>query len=63
MVPSTVDLSVMVEVDQIHQQFATCGAGKACGVPAQPRARPRGKHCHFSTVDVFTALYCADMIT
>lgn len=63
MVPSTVDLSIMVEVDQIHQEFATCGAGKACGVPAQPRACPRSEYCHFSTVDVFTTLQNADMIT
>lgn len=56
MVPPTVDLSIMVEVDQIHQQFTTCGAGKACGVPAQPGASPGGEHGHFCTADVFTAL-------
>lgn len=56
MVPATVDLPIVVEVDQIHQQLAASGAGKACGVPAHPRARPRGTHRHFSTVDVFTTL-------
>lgn len=60
MVPSTVDFSIMVEVDQIHQHFTARGAGEACGVPAQSRARPRGEHCHFSTVDRFTTLQCAD---
>jgi len=55
-VPSTVDLPVVVEVDQIHQHFAARGAGEARGVPAQPGARPRGEHCHFSSVDLFATL-------
>lgn len=55
-VPSAVDLSIVVEVDQIHQQLATRGAGEARRVPALPRASPGSEHCHFSSVDVFTAL-------
>lgn len=55
-VPPTVDLPFVVEVDQIHQQFAARGAGETGGVPAQPRARPRSEHCHFSTADVFATL-------
>lgn len=56
MVPSAVYLSILVEVDQIHQQLTASGAGKACWVPAQPGARPGGEHRHFSPIDVSTTL-------
>lgn len=60
--PATVDLPFVVEVDQIHQQFAARGAGETGGVPAQPRARPRGEHRHFSTADVFATLEYAERL-
>lgn len=60
--PSAVDLSFMVEVDQIHQQFTARGAAETRGVPAQPRARPGSEHCHFSTADVFATLENAETL-
>lgn len=55
-VPPTVDLSFVVEVDQVHQQFTAGGAGEARRVPAQPGARPRSEHRHFPTADVLATL-------
>lgn len=62
MVPSTVDLSFVVEVDQVHQQFTARGAGETRRVPAQPGARPRSEHRHFSTADVLATLEYAERL-
>lgn len=51
-VPAAVDLPVLVEVDQIHQQLAAGDALEALGVPAGPGTRPAGEHSHVSAADL-----------
>jgi len=57
-VPATVDLPVLVEVDEIHQQLAAGGAGEAGRVPARTGTgtRPGHKHRHLSAVDALATL-------
>lgn len=50
MVSATVDLSVLVEVDEVHQQLITHAAHEAARVPTHAVARPRRKHCNVTSV-------------
>ena len=56
-VSATEDLSVLVEIDEVHQQLLTHVAHKALGMPALPMAGPGRKHYDFPSVDLATALY------
>ena len=55
-VPATEDFSVLVEVDEVHQQFLAHVAHKALGMPALAMAGPGSKHYDFPSVDLATAL-------
>lgn len=55
-VPATVDLSVLEEVDQIHQQLTAGGALEALGVPAAAVPCPAGEHCNVAAGDLSAAL-------
>ena len=50
MVPTTVDLPFLVEVDEVHQQLVTHAAHEAARVPTHAVARPRRKHCNVTSV-------------
>lgn len=52
MVPATVDLSVLVEVDQIDQQLAAGGALETLRVPAAAMLGSTGKHSYVPTADL-----------
>lgn len=52
MMSATVNLSVLVEVDQINQQLAAGGTLETLRVPAAAMSRPTGKHCYISTTDL-----------
>lgn len=56
MVAAAVDLSVLVEVDQVHQQLAAGRALEALGVPAAALTSPTGKHSDISPADLSAAL-------
>lgn len=56
MVPPAVDLAVVVEVDEVHQQLPAGGAGEAGRVPAGPGTGPGGGHRHLPSVDHLAAL-------
>ena len=56
MVPAAVDLSVLVEVDQINQQLTTGGALETLRVPAAALSGPAGKHRYVSAADLSAAL-------
>lgn len=51
-VPAAVDLPVLVEIDQIHQQLAAGDTLETLGVPAASLTRPAGKHSYVSTADL-----------
>lgn len=55
-VPPAVDLALLVEVDEIHQQLVARAAHEAAGVPAHAVARPRRKDRHVAAVDLTSAL-------
>lgn len=55
-VPATVDLPILVKVDQIHQQLVADGAYEARGVPANPVAGARCKHGDVPAVNLASAL-------
>lgn len=55
-VPAAVDLPVLVEVDEVHQQLSAGHTLEALGVPAAAVARPAGKHCDVSAADLSAAL-------
>lgn len=55
-VPATVDLSVLVEVDQIDQQLTAGGTLETLRVPAAALSGPTGKHCYVSTADLSATL-------
>ena len=50
-VPAAVELSVLVEVDEIDEQLLADGAGEAVGVPAAVGAGPRGADANVPGVD------------
>lgn len=55
-VPATVDLSVLVEVDQIHQQLTAGGTLETLWVPTAAVPRSTGKHGDVSTADLSATL-------
>lgn len=55
-VPTTVDLSVLEEVDQVDQQLAAGRALETLGVPAAAVTCPTGKHGYVSAADLSTTL-------
>ena len=55
-VPSAVDLPLLVEVDEVHQQLAAGGALEALGVPAAALPRPARKHRNVPAADLPLAL-------
>ena len=55
-VPATVDLPILVKVDQIHQQLVADGAYEARRVPANPVAGARRKHGDVPAVNLASAL-------
>ena len=56
MVPATEDLAILVEVDEIHQQFLTHAASEAVRVPAFSMTRPRSKNHNVPSVYLTTTL-------
>lgn len=55
-VPATVDLPVLVKVDQIHQQLVADGADETRRVPADTVASARRKHGDVPAVNLASAL-------
>lgn len=55
-VPSAVDLPILVEVDEVHQQLLAHAADEAGGVPAHAVTRPRGEHGDVAAVYLASAL-------
>lgn len=55
-VPPAEDLPVLVEVDEVHQQFAAGAADEAGRVPAHAVTRPRRKHGDVAAVYLSPAL-------
>ena len=56
MVPAAVELSVLVEVDEIDEQLLADGAREAVWVPAAVGAGPRGADANVPGVDGARAL-------
>lgn len=56
MVPAAVDLSVVVEVDQIDQQLAAGDALETLRVPTAAVTSPTGKHSYVSAADLSATL-------
>ena len=55
-VAPAVDLPLLVEVDEVHQQLAAGGALEALGVPAAALPRPARKHRDVPAADLPLAL-------
>lgn len=55
-VPAAVDLPILVEVDEVHQQLLAHAADEAGGVPAHAVTRPRGEHRDVAAVYLASAL-------
>lgn len=49
-VPAAVDLSILVEVDEVHQELITHAAHEAGRVPAHAVARPGSKHSDVAAI-------------
>lgn len=67
MVPATVNFSILIKIDKVHQQLVTREADKTGWVPAHSGARPRGEHGNLASVDLQSALktersFCDDGI-
>lgn len=56
MVPATVDLPILVKVDQIYQELIADGANKAGWVPADTVAGARCKHSNVPAIDLAATL-------
>ena len=56
MVTTAVQELVLEEVDEVHQELVTGGAGEAGGVPHPLVARAGGKHSHGTARDNALAL-------
>lgn len=52
MVPAAVDLSVLVEVDEIDQQLGAGGALETLGVPTAAGSSSTGEHGDVSAADL-----------
>lgn len=57
MVPATVDLAILVEVDEIHQQLLTHAADKAMRVPAFSMSCSCSKDHNVPSVYLTTTLW------
>lgn len=55
-VPAAEDLAILVEVDEVHQQFAAGAADEAGRVPAHGVTRPRRKYGDVTAVYLASAL-------
>lgn len=55
-VPSTVELAILVEVDEIHQHVLAHAAHEAIWVPPFSVTRPGGKHHDVASLYLTTAL-------
>lgn len=55
-VPAAVDLPILVEVDQVHQELIADGAYEAGWVPADPVAGARGEHGNVPAINLASAL-------
>lgn len=56
MVPAAVNFSVLIKIDEVHQQLVAREADKTGRVPAHAGARPRGEHGDLAAVDLQPAL-------
>lgn len=56
MVPAAVNLSVLVEVDEIDQQLTAGGTLETLRVPTAAVSRPTGEHRYVSTADLSATL-------
>lgn len=56
MVPATINLSILIEVDEIYQQLIANTADKAWWVPANTMACSGCKDGYVSSVDLASAL-------
>lgn len=56
MVPPTVHLASMVEVDEVNKQFPAGGTHKALWVPTGAQACTACKHCDVPTSDLLSTL-------
>lgn len=55
-VPAAVDLALLVEVDEVHEELVTEAAHEAARVPAHAVARPRRKHRYVTSIYLSSAL-------
>lgn len=62
MVPPTVDLPILVEVDEVHQELIAHTAHEAGRVPTHAVSRPRREHGDVPSVYLATALKRRNMI-
>lgn len=56
MVSAAVDLSILVEVDQVDQELVADAADEAGRVPANTMPRSRGEDGHVPSIDLATTL-------
>lgn len=56
MVPAAVDLSILVEINEINQQLHAGGALETLGVPAAAVSSPTSKNSYVSTADLSPTL-------
>lgn len=56
MMTATVEMPIVVEVDEVHQDLAAGLAGKAVRVPTALLALRGGKHSNFSWLQLLPAL-------
>ena len=54
--PSALDLAVVVEVDEVHQQLVARGARETRRVPAGSHTGPGGEHRHLTATDALSTL-------
>lgn len=56
MVPAAVDLSILVEVDEVHQELFAHAADKAGGMPTHAVTCPRCKYRDIAAIYLASAL-------
>lgn len=56
MVPPTVDLAILVEVDEVHKELPAGGAHKTLRVPTGTMPCPAGKNGNVPTTDLLPTL-------
>lgn len=55
-VPPTVDLAILVEVDEVNKELPTGGANETLGVPAGAMPCSAGKNCNVPATDLLPTL-------